>query len=111
MGFFGDFKKAFNAGRQRAIDESYRRRKQEEKVNIPVELVEPNRERFVTLKITEKDEFLRGIYMKQLSAYARSIKNIYPDAVLTMYEDRVTVEFNSSEEATVIRTSWENNHL
>ena len=42
MGFFEDVKKSFNEGRQRAIDESYRRRKQEEKVNIPVELVEPN---------------------------------------------------------------------
>lgn len=29
MGFFGDVKKSFNEGRQRAIDESYRRRKQE----------------------------------------------------------------------------------
>ena len=31
MGFFEDVKKSFNEGRQRAIDESYRRRKQEEK--------------------------------------------------------------------------------
>ena len=110
MGFFGDVKKSFNEGRQRAIDESYRRRKQEEKVNIPVELVEPNGGRFVTLKITEKNEFLKGVYMKQLRAYARSIKNIYPNAVLTMYDDRVTLEMNSDEEAKGIRASWEN-HL
>ena len=108
MGFFGDVKKSFNEGRQKAIDESYRRRKQKERINIPVELVEPNEGRYVTLQITEKDEFLRGIYIRQLSAYARSIKNIYPDAVLTMYADRVTVKMNSEEEARGIRSSWEN---
>ena len=48
--------------------------------------------------------------MKQLRAYARSIKNIYPNAVLTMYDDRVTLEMNSDEEAKGIRSSWEN-HL
>ena len=108
MGFFSDVKKAFNEGRQQAIDESYRRRKQEKKVNIPVELVEPNEGRYVTLKITEKDEFLRGIYMRQLSAYAISIKNIYPDVVLNMYDDRVTIKMNSREVAKEIRSSWEN---
>ena len=56
MGFFRDVKKAFNEGRQQAIDEAYRRRKKEGKVNIPVELVEPNEGRDVTLKITEKDK-------------------------------------------------------
>ena len=110
MGFFSDVKKAFNKGRQQAIDESYRRRKKEGKVNIPVELVAPNEGRYVTLKITEKDEFLRGIYMRQLSAYAISIKNIYPDAVLNMYDDRVTIKMNSREVAKEIRSSLEN-HL
>ena len=108
MGFFRDVKKAFNEGRQQAIDEAYRRRKKEGKVNIPVELVEPNEGRYVTLKITEKDKFLRGIYMRQLSAYARSIKNIYPDVVLTTYSDRVTVKMNSGEAAKAVRSSWEN---
>ena len=108
MGFFRDVKKAFNEGRQQAIDEAYRRRKKEGKVNIPVELVAPNEGRYVTLKITEKDEFLRGIYMWQLSAYAISIKNIYPDVVLNMYDDRVTIKMNSREVAKEIRSSWEN---
>lgn len=109
MGFFENLKESFNEGRQRAIDESYRRRKQEEKVNIPIELVEPNGDGFVTLKITEKDEFLKGIYMKQLIAYARSIKNIYPNTVIETYDDRVTLKMNN-EEGKEIRSSWEN-HL
>jgi len=111
MGFFRNLKETFNEGRQRAIDESYRRSKQEEKVNIPVELVEPNEDRFIILKITEKDEFLKGIYMKQLIAYARSIKNIYPDTVIEIYHDRVTLEMNKEEFAKAIRFSWEKNHL
>ena len=111
MGFLRKLKESFNGGRQRAIDESYRRRKKDEKVDIPVELVQPNEDRFVTLKITKvKDESLKKIYVEQLRAYARAIKNIYPDTVITTYNDRIKLEMSSEEEAERIRSSWKS-HL
>ena len=116
MGFFKDIKTSFNIGRQRAIDGSYRRRKEtekSEKVDLPIELVQPNSGRFVTLKIKKedsKDKFVKDVYLKQLCTYARAIKTTYPETVITEYDDRVRLELDA-EHAEAIRSYWQNRIL
>ena len=116
MGFFKDIKTSFNIGRQRAIDGSYRRRKEaekSEKVDLPIELVQPNSGRFVTLKVKDEDatdEFIKDVYMKQLCTYARVIKKTYPETVITEYDDRVRMELDA-EHAEAIRSYWQNRIL
>ena len=113
MGFLKRLKDDFNQGRQRAIEGSYRRRKETEKVDLPIELVQPNSGRFVTLKIKKedsKDKFVKDVYLKQLCTYARAIKTTYPETVITEYDDRVRLELDA-EHAEAIRSYWQNRIL
>lgn len=113
MGFLKRLKDDFNQGRQRAIEGSYRRRKETEKVDLPIELVQPNSGRFVTLKIKNEDatdEFIKDVYLKQLCTYARAIKTTYPETVITEYDDRVRLELDA-EHAEAIRSYWQNRIL
>lgn len=83
-------------------------RKEEQKVEIPVKLVEPNYGRFVTLKISEENSFLKKIFMRQLIAYARALQNIYPEMKYKEKEDRVTLEAPDGEIAESFRSFWKN---
>lgn len=83
-------------------------RKEEAKVEVPVKLVEPNYGRFVTLKISEEDSFLKKIFMRQLIAYARSLQNIYPEMKYQEKKDRVTIEAPDGEIAEAFRSFWRN---
>lgn len=106
MGFFKDVGRAFSDGRRMASEDSYCRGQQEEKGDIPVEIVEPNEGRFITIKIVEKNEFLRRIYMRQLRTYEGCVKNIYPNTKSTLHADGMTFEMPTEEAANVFRSLW-----
>lgn len=55
MGIFASFSKGFNAGKERAENQSYRRN---DLLDCPVELVEPSVGNVVEFKVTEKKNFM-----------------------------------------------------
>lgn len=59
MGIFASFSKGFNAGKERAENQSYRRN---DLLDCPVELVEPSVGNVVEFKVTEKRILCSNIY-------------------------------------------------
>ncbi len=106
MGFWRNLKNSFNEGAQEARDEAARRRR--EKNVIPIELAEPNRKNFVTLKITEEDEFVKRLYLKQLISYARTLDKMTNDEMeVTVFKNGITLKLSSEQQAAEIRAWWQ----
>ena len=73
MGIFASFSKGFNAGKERAENQSYRRN---DLLDCPVELVEPSVGNVVEFKVTEKKEFYAQTYMRQIITYAKCLERL-----------------------------------
>lgn len=69
--FLNAFKEGWNDGKERAKKGSYRR---QDKINIPVKVIEPSEGRIVKLEVTETKECYAKIYMDQLIVYAESLE-------------------------------------
>lgn len=72
MGFFKNIKESFNAGRNLAKENSYRRKKEQEN---PVKLVEPSTGNIIKLQLFGSEE-TKKICISFLKDYAKSLQVI-----------------------------------
>lgn len=71
MGFFKNIKESFNAGRNLAKENSYRRKKEQEN---PVKLVEPSTGNIIKLQLFGSEETKRG-NVNEKSNYNSTFRN------------------------------------
>lgn len=99
--FFKAFLTGFNAGRDRARSESYRR---QDKPKIPVKLIEPSAGRIVRLEVTEQNDRIAQMYMDQLTTYAEGLKQFGAD--WTVEGKTIQIIFADGDMAENARQTW-----
>lgn len=104
MGIFDSFSKGFNEGRERARNESFRRN---DLPTFPVKLIEPSAGLTVELQVTETDDDLAKMYMRQLKAYARAIEKNGVKWIVNGKTIRLT--FSNVNLAKEVRNNWKGN--
>ncbi len=102
MGIFASFSKGFNAGKERAENQSYRRN---DLLDCPVELVEPSVGNVVEFKVTEKNEFYAQTYMRQIITYAKCLERL-GEAKWEIKGQNVRIVFQNEENARITRRNW-----
>lgn len=86
MGMFNSIRESFNAGKERARNESYRR-KDLKKIDIPIKLVEPSEGKILELYVTDTNAIFVRHCMSHLETYAKALHANY-----TISGNHITLE-------------------
>ena len=98
---FGAILTGFNADQDCARSLSYQ---MYDKYKIPVKLIEPSAGRIVILEVTEPNDCIAQMYMKQLTTYANGLKQFGAD--WTVEGKTIQIIFADGDMAENARQTW-----
>lgn len=70
----------------------------------PIRLVEPSEGRVVEFEVTEPNEFVADIYVRQIKAYARALGNSVSQ--YNIIGRKIRIVFSDSRMAEIARQNW-----